>query len=76
MFFALISGTGNWVTSYALLYIILILGALITAGVAMSLFHFKMINIGVLKILELSLGFIIQIGIHPTKMLEKSKEDL
>ena len=40
MFFAIISGTGNWVPSYTLIYIILILGALITAGVVMSAFSF------------------------------------
>ncbi len=38
--FAVISGTGNWVPSYALLYIVLIVGALLTAGVAMSAFSF------------------------------------
>ncbi len=40
MSFALISGTGNWVPSHSLLYIILIMGALLTAGVAMSAFSF------------------------------------
>jgi len=38
--FAVISGTGNWVPSYSLLYIVLIVGALLTAGVAMSAFSF------------------------------------
>ena len=38
--FAIISGTGNWVPSYSLLYIVLIVGALLTAGVAMSAFSF------------------------------------
>ena len=38
--FADISGTGNWIPSYSLLYIILIVGALLTAGVAMSAFSF------------------------------------
>jgi hypothetical protein len=37
---AVISGTGNWVPSSSLLYIVLILGALLTAGVAMSAFSF------------------------------------
>ena len=40
MAFALISGTGNWVPSHSLLYIVLIVGALLTAGVAMSAFSF------------------------------------
>ena len=40
MLFAVISGTGNWVPSSSLLYIVLILGALLTAGVAMSAFSF------------------------------------
>ena len=40
MLFALISGTGNWVPSYSLLYVVLIVGALLTAGVAMSAFTF------------------------------------
>ena len=38
--FAVISGTGNWVPSYSLLYIVLIVEALLTAGVAMSAFSF------------------------------------
>tara|TARA_B100000579_G_C22259965_1_gene588942 strand:- start:346 stop:555 length:210 start_codon:yes stop_codon:yes gene_type:complete len=38
--FAVISETGNWVPSYSLLYIVLIVGALLTAGVAMSAFSF------------------------------------
>ena len=38
--FAVISGTGNWAPSYSLLYIVLIVGALLTAGVAMSAFSF------------------------------------
>ncbi len=38
--FAVISGTGNWVPSYSFLYIVLIVGALLTAGVAMSAFSF------------------------------------
>ncbi len=37
---AVISGTGNWVPSSSLLYIVLILGALLTAGVAMSALSF------------------------------------
>ena len=40
MIFGIISGTGNWVPSYSLLYIVLIVGALLTAGVAMSAFSF------------------------------------
>ena len=40
MYFTLISGASNWVPSYSLLYIVLILGALLTAGVAMSAFSF------------------------------------
>ncbi len=40
MLFAVISGTDNWVPSYSLLYIVLIVGALLTAGVAMSAFSF------------------------------------
>ena len=35
-----ITGTGNWVPSYSLLYTVLIVGALLTAGVAMSAFTF------------------------------------
>ena len=38
--FAIISETVNWVPSYSLLYIVLIVGALLTAGVAMSAFSF------------------------------------
>ena len=38
--FAVISGAGNWVPSYSLLYIILIMGALLTAGVAISALSF------------------------------------
>ena len=38
--FAVISEAGNWVPSYSLLYIVLIVGALLTAGVAMSAFSF------------------------------------
>ncbi len=37
---ALISGIRNWVPSSSLLYIVLIVGALLTAGVAMSAFSF------------------------------------
>ena len=37
---AVISGTGNWVPSYSFLYIVLIVGALLTASVAMSAFLF------------------------------------
>ncbi|MBO8205114.1 hypothetical protein [Prochlorococcus marinus] len=33
-------GTSNWVPSDYLLYLVLIMGALITAGVAMSVFSF------------------------------------
>tara|TARA_Y100001968_G_scaffold278888_1_gene274504 strand:+ start:684 stop:929 length:246 start_codon:yes stop_codon:yes gene_type:complete len=40
MIFAVISGNVNWVPSNSLLYIILIVGALLTAGVAMSAFSF------------------------------------
>ena len=40
MSFAAISGTGNWVPSNSFLYIVLIVGALLTAGVAMSAFSF------------------------------------
>ena len=38
--FAIISGTGYWVPSYPLLYVVLIVGAFLTAGVAMSAFSF------------------------------------
>ena len=38
--FAAISGTCNWVPSNSFLYIVLIVGALLTAGVAMSAFSF------------------------------------
>ena len=38
--FVVISGTSNWVPSYSLLYFVLIVGALLTAGVAMSAFSF------------------------------------
>jgi hypothetical protein len=40
MLFAVISETGNWVPSYPFLYIVLIVGALLTAGVAISAFSF------------------------------------
>ena len=40
MLFAVVSGTGNWVPSYSLLYFVLIVGALLIAGVAMSAFSF------------------------------------
>ena len=40
MLFVVIFGTGNWVPSYFFLYIVLIVGALLTAGVAMSAFSF------------------------------------
>ena len=40
MRFAIIHGTGNWVPSSTLLYIVLIMGAFLTAGVAMSAFSF------------------------------------
>tara|TARA_B100000459_G_scaffold139080_1_gene97157 strand:- start:77 stop:235 length:159 start_codon:yes stop_codon:yes gene_type:complete len=35
-----------------------------------------MIIIGGMRILEISLGFILQIGIHPIKRPERSKQDL
>jgi len=35
-----------------------------------------MIIIGGMRILEISLGFILQIGVHPIKSLEKPKQDL
>ena len=38
--FAVNSGAAIWVPSYSLLYIVLIVGALLTAGVAMSAFSF------------------------------------
>ena len=38
--FAAISGTGNRIPSNSFLYIVLIVGALLTAGVAMSAFSF------------------------------------
>ena len=38
--YAVIYGTGNVVLSYSFLYIVLIVGALLTAGVAMSAFSF------------------------------------
>tara|TARA_B100000965_G_scaffold350086_1_gene323734 strand:- start:92 stop:310 length:219 start_codon:yes stop_codon:yes gene_type:complete len=38
--FAVISKAGNWVPSYSLLYIVLIVGAMLTAGVAMSALSF------------------------------------
>tara|TARA_B100000945_G_scaffold208888_1_gene168079 strand:+ start:880 stop:1098 length:219 start_codon:yes stop_codon:yes gene_type:complete len=38
--FAVMPGTGNWVPSSSLLYIVLIVGALLIAGVAMSAFSF------------------------------------
>ena len=40
MSFIIISGTANWVPPYSLIYIVLILGALLTAGVAMSVLTF------------------------------------
>ena len=38
--FVIISGTANWVPPYSLIYLVLIIGALLTAGVAMSAFTF------------------------------------
>ena len=38
--FLIISGTANWIPPYSLIYIVLIIGALLTAGVAMSAFTF------------------------------------
>ena len=38
--FVIISGTANWIPTYSLIYIVLIIGALLTAGVAMSAFTF------------------------------------
>ena len=38
--FVIISGTVNWVPPYSLIYVVLIFGALLTAGVAMSAFTF------------------------------------
>jgi len=38
--FAVISGIGNWVSFYSFLYIVLIVGALLIAGVAMLAFSF------------------------------------
>ena len=38
--FVIISGTANWIPHYSLIYIVLIIGALLTAGVAMSAFTF------------------------------------
>ncbi len=40
MAFVIISGTANWVPPFSLIYIVLIVGALLTAGVAMSAFTF------------------------------------
>ena len=40
MTFVIISGTANWVPPYSLIYVVLIIGALLTAGVAMSAFTF------------------------------------
>ena len=38
--FVIIFGTANWIPPYSLIYIVLIIGALLTAGVAMSAFTF------------------------------------
>ena len=38
--FVIISGTANWVPPSSLIYVILLVGALLTAGVAMSAFTF------------------------------------
>ena len=38
--FVIISGTANWIPPSSLIYIVLIIGALLTAGVAMSAFTF------------------------------------
>jgi len=40
MSFVIISGTANWVPPYSIIYVVLIVGALLTAGVAMSAFTF------------------------------------
>ena len=40
MLCVIIFGTSNWVTSDYLIYLVLIIGGLLTAGVAMSVFLF------------------------------------
>ena len=40
MSFIIIAGTSNWVPPYSLIYVVLIVGALLTAGVAMTAFTF------------------------------------
>ena len=40
MTFVIIFGTSNWVPSDYLIYLVLIMGGLLTAGVAMSVFLF------------------------------------
>ena len=40
MLYVIIFGTSNWVTSDYLIYLVLIIGGLLTAGVAMSVFSF------------------------------------
>ncbi|MCR8538971.1 MAG: hypothetical protein JJ848_001280 [Prochlorococcus marinus CUG1439] len=40
MHYLIFFGTSNWVPSYYLIYIILIVGGILTAGVAMSVFSF------------------------------------
>ena len=40
MTFVIIYGTSNWVPSDYLIYLVLIMGGLLTAGVAMSVFSF------------------------------------
>ena len=40
MTYVIIFGTSNWVPSDFLIYLILIMGGLLTAGVAMSVFSF------------------------------------
>lgn len=38
--FIVLSDSGSWMTSYGFLYFVLIVGALLTAGVALSAFSF------------------------------------
>ncbi len=40
MTYVIIFGTSNWVPSNYLIYLVLIMGGLLTAGVAMSVFSF------------------------------------
>ena len=76
MLFAVFSETGNWVPSTSLLYIVLIVGALLTAGVAMSAFSFYDDYYWRDEAFRDQLRFHPSNRNYPIKRLESSKQDL